>query len=241
MIDEFYSQMIDGIAEGRNLPEQSVRDFVDHFSFSPSKAVEANLLDGLMYYDQVLSTLKRADESKPKLVEWDKYINYDQDGFDFDEGPKIAVIYVSGEIQSGRSGRNGTFGGTSVGSKTIVKAARKIRDNHHIKGVVLRISSPGGSALAADVMWRELSLLAEKKPMVVSMSDLAASGGYWIATASDTIVAEPGTITGSIGVLMGKFNMKELMNKIGVNVEVVSRGRYAQILSPLHAFSERPG
>lgn len=238
MIDEFYSQLVTAVAQGRNLSEEAVRSAIDDFTFSPARAVEAKLLDGLLYYDQVLDGLKRPDEETPALVDLDEYERVDPQSLHLETGTQIAVLNISGEIRSGKSGRFGLFGREVVGSGTIVEALKEIRRDKDTKAVVVRISSPGGSSLASDIMWREISLLSKEKPVVVSMSDVAASGGYWVATAADTIVAQPGTITGSIGVFMGKFNVSELMDKVGVNVEVVSRGQYAQLLSPLRGFSE---
>lgn len=142
-------------------------------------------------------------------------------------GPRIAVINAVGGIQSGRSS-NGAMG-KSLGSETLIEMLKKARINRSIKAVVLRIDSPGGSALASDLMWREIRLLSKEKPVIASMVDVAASGGYYIAMACDRIVAEELTITGSIGVVTSKFNAEKLNEKIGFKVETLSRGRFAEV------------
>jgi protease-4 len=237
LVDSIYGQLIDAIADGRKLTREEVEAFINDFSPSPSRVVEARLIDGLEYYDQVIDHLKLAGEDKPSLVEYKDYTKVKSRSLGLETGPQVAVLYVSGQIVSGESGRGGLTGGETVGSETIVDAIHDIRDDDDIKAVVLRVDSPGGSALAADIMWRELTLLRQKKPIVVSMGTLAASGGYWIATAGDAIVAQPGTLTGSIGVVFGKFNISGLLDKVGFHVETVSRGKYATMFSPLQSFT----
>lgn len=151
-------------------------------------------------------------------------------------GERIAVINAIGGINSGKSS-NGP-NGRSVGSDTIIKLVRRARADPFIKGVVLRIDSPGGSALASDLMWREIRALAEEKPVIASQVDVAASGGYYLSMACDAIFAEELTVTGSIGVVTAKFNLGELNEKLGVVSETISRGRYAEVLSSSRGFTE---
>ena len=149
------------------------------------------------------------------------------------------MLYASGTIVSGRSGYD-PLNGAVLGSDTLVESIRRIRESDDIKAVVVRIDSPGGSALASDVIWRELVLLRDAKPakpLVVSMSDLAASGGYYMAMAAPQIVAEPGTLTGSIGIFGGKIVTGGTYAKLGANIEAVSHGRNAQMYSPVRPFS----
>ena len=156
-------------------------------------------------------------------------------------GPRIAVIYASGTIVSGRSGYD-PLNGAVLGSDTLVESIRRVREATDIRGVVLRIDSPGGSAVASDVLWRELVLLRDskpEKPFVVSMSDLAASGGYYIAMAAPQIVAEPGTLTGSIGIFGGKIVTGGMYAKLGANIEGVSHGANADMNSPTRPYSPR--
>lgn len=147
------------------------------------------------------------------------------------KGPKIAVVFCEGQITSGRSNPGGGLSSKSMGSDTIAAAVRKARRDDAIKAIVLRIDSPGGSGLASDVIWREVELARRVKPVVVSMSDYAASGGYYIAMAADAIVAEPGTLTGSIGVFGGKYTLSGLYEKLGMTTERIKRGEMADLFS----------
>jgi protease-4 len=137
---------------------------------------------------------------------------------------RIAIVYASGEIAGGDGDDN------SIGSETISKALRKVRMDDKVKAVVLRVNSPGGSSLASDVIWREVMLTKKVKPVIVSMGDVAASGGYYIACAADSIIAEPNTITGSIGIFAVLPNMQKLFNdKLGVTFDGVKTGKYADL------------
>jgi len=150
---------------------------------------------------------------------------------------RIAIINAVGGISSGKSGNSG-LQGKSLGSDTLIEMVRMAKADSGIKGVVLRVDSPGGSALASDLMWREIRALCKEKPVVASMVDVAASGGYYISMACDKILAEEFTITGSIGVVTSKFNLEKLNEKLGYNTEVISRGRYAEILASNRGFTE---
>jgi protease IV len=143
----------------------------------------------------------------------------------------VSLIYVVGEIVSGES-QGGGFGGDGVaGSETIARAIREAREDDDIRAIVVRVDSPGGSGTASDVIWRELRLAQKEKPVVASMGDVAASGGYYVSMGSDAIVAQPTTITGSIGVFAGKFSMRGLYEKLGLSEELVTRGENAAIFS----------
>lgn len=152
-------------------------------------------------------------------------------------GGRIAVINAVGGISSGKSGNSGLTG-KSLGSDTLIEMVRRAKFDNGIKGVVLRVDSPGGSALASDLMWREIRSLCKEKPVIASMVDVAASGGYYISMACDLIMAEEFTITGSIGVVTSKFNLQKLNEKLGYNTEVISRGRYAEILASNRGFTD---
>ena len=158
-------------------------------------------------------------------------------GFGFDGRPRVALIYAVGEIVSGDS-QSGPFSGQLVGSDTLARSIREARNDDSVRAIVLRVDSPGGSGTASDVIWREVGLARKEKPVVVSMGDTAASGGYYIAMNGDAIVAEPGTITGSIGVFSGKFNLRGLYDKIGLTKEILVRGRNAAMFSDYQPWSE---
>jgi protease IV len=151
-------------------------------------------------------------------------------------GPRIAVVYAAGIITSGESSYDSPQGEV-VGSDTIIRYLRKARADDSIRAIVLRVDSPGGSAIASDVIWREVELTRGVKPVIASMSDVAASGGYYIAMPAHKIVAEPATLTGSIGVVMVKFVIDGTLKKLGMNMEGVSDGRYANLYSPIRPFS----
>jgi protease IV len=151
-------------------------------------------------------------------------------------GPRIAVIYAAGIIASGKSSYDSPGGGV-VGSDTIVEYLRKARGDSSIKAVVLRVDSPGGSAIASDVIWREVVLTKNQKPLVASMSDVAASGGYYISMPAHAIVAEPSTLTGSIGVVLTKFVIDGTLKKLGMNMEGVAQGKFAMMYSPVRPFT----
>jgi protease-4 len=151
-------------------------------------------------------------------------------------GQRIAVIYAVGLISSGQSSYDSPQGQVA-GSDTLVEYLRKARADRSIKAIVLRIDSPGGSAIASDVIWREVQLTRGVKPVIASMSDVAASGGYYIAMPASAIVAQPATLTGSIGVVMIKFVIDGTLKKLGLNMEHVQEGRYADLYSPVRRFS----
>jgi protease-4 len=235
-----FAQLVRAIADGRRKSEADVRAIIDGGPFLPKKAVEAGLVDGVAYEDELddlVPVLKRGGES----VEWLETEDYGAggDGLRLRRRPRIAVLYAVGAIVSGRSGYDPTDG-ELVGSDTLVEDIRRIRDDHSIRGIVLRIDSPGGSSVASDVILRELQLTKKddpSRPIVVSMSDLAASGGYYIALAGDEIVAQPGTLTGSIGIYTGKIVYGGTLEKVGITTEAVTSGANADIYSPLSTFT----
>ena len=150
--------------------------------------------------------------------------------------PRIAVLHVTGTIASGGSGESAN--GQVVGSDTMAKALRRIRKDSGIKAVVVRIDSPGGSSIASDLIWRELTITRKDRPVVASMGDFAASGGYYVATAASPIVAQPGTLTGSIGIYTGKFVVGGTLEKLGAQIDGVSTGRFADMNSPVRPYDE---
>jgi protease-4 len=151
-------------------------------------------------------------------------------GFGFDGRPKIALVYAVGDIIPGES-QSSPFGGDLAGSDTIARGLRQASEDSSVRAIVLRVDSPGGSGTASDAIWREVNLARRKKPVVASMGDYAASGGYYVAMGADEIAAEPGTITGSIGVFSGKFSLRGLYGKLGISQETVRRGRNATLFS----------
>ena len=229
---DLYAQLVRGIADGRGRPESEIRALIDNGPFLPEDALDAGLVDELAYEDQVPG----ADAAEGRRIDGRDYAGVSLQSVGLNTGPKIAVVYVAGVISSGESGYDSTQG-TVVGSDTLVRYLREARNDSSIRGIVLRIDSPGGSAIASDVIWREVVLTRKEKPVIASMSDVAASGGYYIAMPADAIVAQPATLTGSIGVVGGKFVIGETYGKLGANIESVSEGRFAEINSPVRAYS----
>ena len=229
-IGSIWTNIKSGISQARNISESDLQAMANEFQIQEAKdAVTHGLISGTMYYDELLDVLKEKTETDVdkdlKSVSLRKYIKASKPGgetaFDFKKD-KIAVIYASGEINSG-DGKDMT-----IGSETIAKAIREARRDTSVKAIVLRVNSPGGSALASDVIWRETLLAKEIKPLVVSMGDVAASGGYYISAAADKIYAMPNTITGSIGVFGMLPNMKGFFNKkLGVTFDGVKTAQYA--------------
>jgi protease-4 len=237
---DLYDQLVRAVADGRKKSEAEVRRLLDEGPFLPEDALRAGLVDDLAYEDQVRDRLKStgrgADRNRLPLEEYDRV---SATSLGLNRGQRIAVIYAAGTITSGRSGYD-PLAGATVGSDTLAEYLRKVRDDSSIRAVVLRIDSPGGGAVASDVIWRELTLLRDqtpRRPLVVSMSDLAASGGYYIAMAAPTIVAEPGTLTGSIGIYGGKIATGGTYGKLGANIESLSIGRNAEIDSPIRPYT----
>ncbi len=171
------------------------------------------------------------DDDGPDRIDLDEYRLVRPSSLGLGGGPKVAVLYCVGQITSGSSNPGGGLSSQTMGSDTIAAALRKIRDDDSIKAVVMRVDSPGGSGLASDVIWHEVERVREKKPLVVSMGDYAASGGYYISMGADAIVAERTTLTGSIGVFSGKFNLAGLYDKVGLKTDSVKRGEMSDIFT----------
>jgi len=234
-----YDQLVRGIAESRKKSEQDVRAMLDQGPFVPEEAVRLGLVDDLAYEDELDDREPTLDEDDMDRVEGRSYLRITPASVGFRPRSRIALVYAVGTIASGKS----TFdplNGTILGSDTLIEQIRDARDDDSVKAIVLRVDSPGGSALASDVIWRELMVTRradEARPLIVSMSDLAASGGYYIAMAGHSIVAQPGTLTGSIGVFGGKVAIGGALNKIGVNNDAIVSGPNAGIDSPFTPFT----
>jgi protease-4 len=237
---DMYAQLVRGIASARKKTEAETRELLDQGPFSPEDALRDGLVDGLAYEDQL-------DDRVPQLrpggemrrVEGSEYQRVTPRSLGVRPQSRIAVLYASGVIASGKSGFDPTNGAV-VGSDTFVEQLRRLRDDDSIKAIVLRVDSPGGSSVASDVIWRELMITRDEKParpLVTSMSDLAASGGYYISVPGQVIVAEPGTLTGSIGIFAGKIVIDGTLDKVGVTTETVKSGQNADIYSPFERFS----
>ncbi len=232
---DLYEQLIVGLANGRHKSEADIRALIDHGPYLPEDAVRIGLVDDVAYEDE-LDDKVQLGKGSVKFLDSEDYRKVNPGSLGLNKGPKIAVIYAVGLITSGSSSYDSPQGQV-VGSDTLVEYLRKARADSSIKAIVLRVDSPGGSAIASDVIWREVMLTRQVKPVVASMSDVAASGGYYIAMPASSIVAEPATLTGSIGVVLIKFVIDGTLKKLGLNMEGVSEGRYADLYSPVRPFS----
>ena len=238
---EMYEQLVSGIAEARGKSEDDVRALLDQGPFAPEDARRAGLVDDLAYLDQIDDRVPalRSAAGGTAWVEGADYQRVSPRSVGIVPRSRIAVIYAVGIIASGRSGYD-PVNGPVIGSDTIVEQIRRVRDDDSIKAIVVRVDSPGGSSVASDVIWRELSITrdaAPSRPLIASMSDLAASGGYYIAMPAQAIVAQPATLTGSIGIYAGKFAVGDALNRLGVTAETVQSGQNADINSPFAPFT----
>jgi protease-4 len=207
-----------------------VRALIDGGPYLAAGARDAGLVDDLAYEDQIPDGSPVPGRRRLEAETYER-------GRPFASGgPRIALLYAAGVIASGESAFDAP-GGQVVGSETFAGWVRRVRVDSGVRAIVVRIDSPGGSAIASEVIWRELMLARDVKPVVVSMGDVAASGGYYIAAPAHAIVAQPGTITGSIGVVTGKYVLQDTMDKLGIGTGSESAGRFAEIYSPFRPFT----
>jgi protease IV len=247
---DLYEQLVRGIADGRKKNDADVRRLIDEGPFLPEDALRAGLVDDVAYEDQVEDKLRSlagkekgvsslSSTERMRRIEGDDYTRVSAATFGLNKGPRIGVIYATGTINSGKSGFDPIYGAV-VGADTLIESIRQARRDSSLRAIVLRIDSPGGSAAASDAIWREL-MIARKdradRPIVASMSDLAASGGYYIALPAEVIVAQPSTLTGSIGIFGGKIVTGGVYEKLGANIGSTSIGRHAEIDSPVRPFN----
>lgn len=254
IVDDIYNEMVTNIAADRHLNSMVVKSLLDHGLYNAEGAKNAGLIDHVLYSDEVEQSLKKrlgaesldiVTNYKVKTVDTDfsgiggfmkfmELLSGGKPSEKADKKQKIAVVYAVGTITEGKSSSS-IFGGSVLGSKSLTAALRSAADNPNVVAVVLRIDSPGGSATASDLIWRETVRM--KKPFIASMGDVAGSGGYYIAMGAKKIYAEPGTLTGSIGVIGGKPVFKGLYDKLGLNTEVISRGANSGALSTTNPFT----
>lgn len=224
-----YNTFLTDIAQSRNIQKDSLYNIADNYKVQqPQDALNFKMIDALKYKDQILEELKGlSGRTRGENIRSVTINDYAKNNTDTGEGKdKVAVIYANGEISGGEGSDN------QIGSERISRAIRKARLDDNIKAVVLRVNSPGGSALASDVIWREIVLTKKEKPVIASFGDVAASGGYYIGCAADSIFVQPNTITGSIGVFGIIPNFQNLMtNKLGITFDGVKTGKYADIMA----------
>ncbi|HSP68258.1 MAG TPA: signal peptide peptidase SppA [Bryobacteraceae bacterium] len=225
ILDQYYGNLVQVMADGRKLPAGAVRGVIDQGPFIGKSALDSGLVDGLIFEDEMLAqmnTLLKTDLKKIGARSYSKAAGSDPTG-----RPRIAYVTGDGEITRGDPSGDPTDNGiTAFG---MVKQLRQVANDSSIKGVIVRVDSPGGDGIASDDILHEMKVLSKKKPVLISMSDLAASGGYFIAMTGDPVLAYSNTLTGSIGVFFGKVDLRGLYDKIGLKKELLTRGRFAAI------------
>lgn len=236
LITDIHASILSDIAESRNIEVNQLRGIADQMQVTNThSAVALGLVDSLVYFDQVQDNLRsKLGLEKDSPINFVKYGKYKKSFSAYSKSKnEIAVIVADGDILPGKASAG------TIGSDTFAEEIRKARTNDRVKAIVIRINSPGGSALASDVMWREIKLATEVKPVIASMSDYAASGGYYLAMACDTIVAQPTTITGSIGVFSVLFDLSSFLdNKIGITFEEVKTGTVGELITVTRPLTE---
>ena len=231
-------QIIHGISEGRKLPEPEVRDAIDRGPLLADEARQAKLVDHLGYRDEVIAHARSRAGSAAQLTGFTTYL--DGAGRPHREGSTIALIYGSGLIQRAASSANPLTESNVMAANEMTRAFRAAVRDPAVRAIIFRIDSPGGSVVASESIWREVVFARERgKPVVVSMGDVAGSGGYYVAAAADKIVAEPATLTGSIGVLAGKLVVSDLFRKLGMSTDSAQIGANAAMYSSTSDFSAR--
>jgi protease IV len=228
VVGDLYGNLVERIAAARKKSPDEIRALIDRGPFTARQALAAGLVDELRFEDQLWGELKdQLHSGEPVRVTADKYNKVPPASANLPGKSRIAILAAEGDIIRGSSGDDGQE--ESLTSYGFDKVLRQVGRDSGIKGVVVRIDSPGGEVTASDEIWREMNLLSKKKPLVISMSDVAASGGYYMAMTGDPIVAYPQTETGSIGVVFGKPNLHGLYDKFGVNKDAVQEGKHADI------------
>ncbi|HEY6049746.1 MAG TPA: signal peptide peptidase SppA, partial [Thermoanaerobaculia bacterium] len=233
--DSWFSQIVHGVAQGRKLSEDAVRAAVDRAPLLADEALAAHLVDGLGYRDEVVrKALARAGRG----ADLSTLARYRARTATVPGRRKLALIYGVGEVTRGRGIENPLLGSVTMGSDSVGAAFRTAAADSDVRAILFRVDSPGGSYVASDTINREVARAREKgKPVIVSMGDLAGSGGYMVAISADKIVAQPGTITGSIGVFAGKFVLSGLFDKVGLSFDEVHSGDHALLWSPTRDFT----
>ena len=231
LLDSLWENFAAGISEGRDIDVEEVAALIDDPPVTAKSALARGMVDALTYHDEWEDQLP---EELRDIREQHAQVTRDWVGF----GREVVVVHLQGTIVDGKSNSGGLFGGSSIGDATVVKTLEELQEDDDVVAVVLRIDSPGGSALASDVMWRAIRQLDEEKPVVASMGAYAASGGYYLSMAARHIVAQPSTLTGSIGVFGGKIALGGLYEKLGITTWTSQRGQLANLYNTTDPFTD---
>jgi len=260
IVDDMYDQLVSVIAKDRKLTREQAEAAVNRGPVSAAMAAETGLVDRVAYTEEVLSDYTTKGSEVVLMDDYTKESSTKSDDLSLfsifsmmkknssssssssdssSKLPQVAVLYAVGSIVLGSDEGVGLGSDEQIASEDIIETLEEIAADDKVKGVILRINSPGGSAFASDLIWKKIEEVKKKKPIVASMSDVAASGGYYIAMGASKIIAEPGTLTGSIGVVGGKPNLRGLYDKVGVTKTSISKGDYAHLFSETSDFSEK--
>jgi len=235
MLESIYHDIFDRylkeIASARHKSQEEMRSLLDRGYFQGKEALDAHLVDGLAYEDQLLEILNLKDVKELTKVDNSRYARLEPSSLGLNIGRKVALIYATGTILSGEEEV------VALGSQTFIRWLQSATRDKTIAAIIVRIDSPGGSAVGADTIWHELIKARREKPVIISMSGLAGSGGYWMALGGNRIIAQPQTLTGSIGVIAGKFSFEGLMKKLGINIEKVVIGKEADAFTIYREFT----
>ncbi|HVN84996.1 MAG TPA: signal peptide peptidase SppA [Candidatus Binatia bacterium] len=233
LVDDLYGQVVDAVAAGRQLMPDTLRSLLDRGPFLAREALHEGLVDSLAYEDQAEAELMRVCDGA-KAIEFADFRARRGREVHAEvlrrRRPTLAILHLTGTVKTGDS-VSGPEGAAAIGAASVARELATLCEREDIKGIILRVASPGGSGLASDLIWREVARARERKPVVVSFGDVAASGGYYIGVAGAPVFAEGGTLTGSIGVVAGKANLHGLYERLGITKGIVSRGRHAAIHS----------
>ncbi len=233
VLDQIYGDFCSTVGQGRHKSADDIKTLIDMGPFTADQAKANGLIDQLGYRDELYSDLrKKTGESKLNRIDIRSYFRAEPG-----RGDRIAMLVGDGDIVQGDPG-NAFGGGTEIADRAFAKLIRQVRNDSAVKGVILRVNSPGGDSLASDLILHELKLLSAAKPTVISMSDVAASGGYYISMTGDSVVAYPDTITGSIGVLYARPVVRGLFDKLGIQADLLSRGKLAEMDSVTQPLSD---
>jgi len=236
ILDNRYKRVVNTIAVNRNISVQNVEHFINEITgFTGAEALKNGLIDGLRYESE-LSGILNPNEPNLSEISLLRYTDINPHDLGLETGSKFALIYCSGSITGGEDGDDPIFG-TTVGANRVIRNIESAARSRSIKAIILRIDSPGGSGLASEKIWNSVKEASKEKPVIASISDLGASGGYYIAIGADTIVAQPSSLIGSIGVFIGKFSMEGLYQKLGISIESIQKGKNARMFSLAKTFS----
>lgn len=246
LLNDVYDEFVTSVCERRDLSRSEFEATLNRGIYRAEEAMAAGLVDGLEYETGVIDLMKQkvygsestdGKDRELRTIEARRYAKLPAEDVGLGRGEKIALIYAIGGIVSGEGGHDPLFG-RNMGSSAMVRMLRSAAESRSVKAIVIRVDSPGGSAIASDVIWAEIEKIQEDKPIVISMSDVAASGGYWMSCDADAIVAQPLSVTGSIGVVLSIFDLSGTYDKLGINWETVMKGEHADMPTSLRPLTQ---